>query len=100
MLAFILLLASALTADEQAVARERIAKDTPELVHVATLTFAERTITVTGKASNPNAIANFVENVKNDKMLTMPVVKNVIKVGDAYEFEFTTELKPKSDECH
>lgn len=100
MFAFILLLATALTADDQAVARERVARNTPALVEVAPLTFSERTITVTGKASNPNAIANFVENVKNDKFFTMPVVKSLTKVGDVYEFEFTTELKPKGDECH
>ena len=99
MLAFVLLLASALTADEHAVARERLAKATPQLVQLAPLAFDERTITVAGKAPNPNAIANFVENVKSDAIFTPPVVKSVLKVGDAYEFEFTTSVKP-ADTCH
>jgi Tfp pilus assembly protein PilN len=98
MLTFMLLFATALTANEQAGARDRIAKDTPSLVQVAPLTFEARAITVKGTASNPNAIANFVENVKNDAMFTMPDVKNVVKSGETYEFEFTTTVKTL--DCH
>ena len=100
MLTLMLLFATALSTDEQAIVRKHIAKDTPALVEVERLTFEKRTIAVTGKASSPNAIADFVENIKNDPLFTLPVLKSLTKVGDSYEFELTTEVKAHGDECH
>ena len=40
-------------------------------------------VTIDGRGLNPNAIANFVENIKNDPMFEEPDLGNVTQVSAA-----------------
>ncbi|MGZ8866734.1 MAG: PilN domain-containing protein [Thermoanaerobaculia bacterium] len=56
---------------------DRISQDLPDLVWLDQLNVAAGRITLNGRGLNPNAIANFVENVKNDSYFEEPELGSV-----------------------
>ena len=51
---------------------KRIERNRPEKVVVVSIAKTEAAIVIQGNASNPNAIAQFVENIKNDRSIYFP----------------------------
>lgn len=56
---------------------DRISQDLPDLVWLDKLELSGALITVDGRGLNPNAIANFVENVKADPLFDEPEVQAI-----------------------
>jgi type IV pilus assembly protein PilN len=52
----------------------RISQDLPDLVWIETMKMDQGKVSLSGKGLNPNAIANFVENIKNDPYFEEPQV--------------------------
>jgi Tfp pilus assembly protein PilN len=59
---------------------DRISQDLPDLVWLEHMTENAGQITLNGKGLNPNAIANFVENIKADPLFEEPEVSNINQV--------------------
>jgi Tfp pilus assembly protein PilN len=51
---------------------DRISQDLPELVWLDTMTISGGAIDVSGRGLNPTAVANFVDNIKNDPLFEEP----------------------------
>jgi type IV pilus assembly protein PilN len=62
---------------------DQISKDLPDLVWLDTMSIASGSISVTGRGLNPNAVANFVENIKNDPYFEEPSLENLTQTGTA-----------------
>jgi Tfp pilus assembly protein PilN len=77
-------------------ARSRIEQDRPRNVIVESIEFNEANIVIRGYSGNVNSVANFVENLKNDPMFTVPEVMYVqTRKGSSppvYEFEFRVAI--------
>ena len=56
---------------------DRISQDLPDLVWLDKLTMSGGEIKIEGRGLNPNAVANFVENVKNDPLFEEPDLSNL-----------------------
>ena len=56
---------------------DQISKDLPDLVWLDRLTISGGVITIEGRGLNPNAIANFVENIKGDSFFEEPDLSSV-----------------------
>jgi len=56
---------------------DRISQDLPDLVWLDRMTLAGAQISVEGRGLNPNAIANFVENIKADPLFDEPEVQAI-----------------------
>ena len=56
---------------------DQISKDLPDLVWLDRLTMSGGVISIEGRGLNPNAIANFVENVKTDPFFEEPDLSSV-----------------------
>ena len=56
---------------------DQISRDLPDLVWLDKMTMSGGSITIEGRGLNPNAIANFVENVKNDPFFEEPDLSSV-----------------------
>jgi Tfp pilus assembly protein PilN len=77
--------------------RAWIEKDRPGNVVIAVVHFQDETITVEGTSVSPNAIANFVENIKADRRFTLPENISIREQPDTaprtYEYRFTFRLR-------
>jgi LPXTG-motif cell wall-anchored protein len=62
---------------------DQISKDLPDLVWLDRLNMSGGVITIEGRGLNPNAIANFVENIKSDKFFEEPDLSSVTGVAAA-----------------
>jgi Tfp pilus assembly protein PilN len=60
---------------------DRISQDLPDLVWLDHMTVSGGAISIAGRGLNPNAIANFVDNVKNDPMFEEPELSNLTQVS-------------------
>jgi type IV pilus assembly protein PilN len=60
---------------------DQISKDLPDLVWLDRLTMSGGVITIDGRGLNPNAIANFVENIKSDSFFEEPDLSSVTGVA-------------------
>ncbi|MEO6258733.1 MAG: PilN domain-containing protein [Thermoanaerobaculia bacterium] len=60
---------------------DRISQDLPDLVWLDRLNMSGGAITIEGRGLNPNAIANFVENVKNDALFEEPDLSSVTQAS-------------------
>jgi Tfp pilus assembly protein PilN len=60
---------------------DQISKDLPDLVWLDHLTMSGGTVTIDGRGLNPNAIANFVENIKSDPFFEEPDLSSVTGVA-------------------
>jgi Tfp pilus assembly protein PilN len=56
---------------------DQISKDLPDLVWLDRLTISGGLISIEGRGLNPNAIANFVENIKGDPFFEEPDLSSV-----------------------
>ena len=81
---------------------DRISQDLPDLVWLDKMTMSGDTVTINGRGLNPNAIANFVDNVKNDTLFEEPEVGGVSQVSavpPVYSFDmaFHFTYTPKGE---
>jgi type IV pilus assembly protein PilN len=60
---------------------DQISRDLPDLVWLDDMTISGGRVAVTGRGLNPNAIALFIENVKNDPYFEEPTVGSVTQVS-------------------
>lgn len=71
---------------------DRVSQDLPDLVWLDKLNMSGGLITISGRGLNPNAIANFVENVKNDPLFEEPDLSSLTQVSAVplvYSFDMT-----------
>lgn len=81
---------------------DRVSQDLPDLVWLDKMSVSGGLVTIDGRGLNPNAIANFVENVKNDAMFEEPDLGNVTQVSSTplvygYTMKFHFSYVPKND---
>jgi len=79
---------------------DRISQDLPDLVWLDKMTVIGNTVTLDGRGLNPNAIANFVESIKNDPMFEEPDLGSVTQVSSvplvySYTMNFHFTYAPK-----
>ena len=80
---------------------DRISQDLPDLVWLDRMSVMGGTITINGRGLNPNAIANFVENVKNDPYFEEPELNNVNQASVqplvyTFDMSFAFTYQPKN----
>ena len=81
---------------------DRISQDLPDLVWIDKMTVSGGLVSIDGRGLNPNAIANFVENVKNDPMFEEPDLSTVLQVSVTplvygYSMKFHFSYVPKGE---
>ena len=81
---------------------DRISQDLPDLVWLDKMTVNGGLVTIDGRGLNPNAIANFVEAIKNDPMFEEPDLGNVTEISAAplvysYTMNFHFSYVPKGE---
>jgi Tfp pilus assembly protein PilN len=81
---------------------DRISQDLPDLVWLDKMSVNGGLVSIDGRALNPNSIANFVENIKNDPMFEEPELSAMVQVPGGptvYGFSMTFHFSyaPKSD---
>lgn len=77
---------------------DRISQDLPDLVWLDKMSLEAGKLTIEGRALNPNAVANFVTNIKADTLFNEPSVSQVtqgtVSSGlKVYSYKMTVELK-------
>jgi type IV pilus assembly protein PilN len=60
---------------------DQISRDLPDLVWLDNMTIDGGRVTISGRGLNPNAIALFIENIKNDAYFEEPTVGSVTQVS-------------------
>lgn len=58
---------------------DRISADLPDLVWLDSMSLDGRTLKIGGRALNPNAVANFVSNIKADPLFEEPSVSSLTR---------------------
>jgi Tfp pilus assembly protein PilN len=81
---------------------DRVSQDLPDLVWLDKMSMSGGLISISGRGLNPNAIANFVENVKKDSLFEEPDLSSMNQVTvspPVYNFEMTFHFTyaPKSE---
>jgi len=81
---------------------DHLSQDLPDLVWLDKMGVSGGVVTIDGRGLNPNAIANFVENVKNDSMFEEPDLGHVTQVSAtplvyAYSMKFHFTYAPKGE---
>jgi len=81
---------------------DRVSQDLPDLVWLDKMAVAGGVVTIDGRGLNPNAIANFIENVKNDPLFEEPDFGNVTQVSAtplvySYTMKFHFTYVPKGE---
>lgn len=79
---------------------DRVSQDLPDLVWLDKMSVSGGRVTINGRGLNPNAIANFVDNIKNDPYFEEPelgAVNEVTAVPLVYGFDmsFAFSYAPK-----
>ena len=80
---------------------DRISQDLPDLVWLESMAVDGGKITLSGRGLNPNAIANFVENVKNDPYFEEPELGAVNEMSASplvygFDMSFAFSYAPKN----
>ncbi|MGZ8849915.1 MAG: PilN domain-containing protein [Thermoanaerobaculia bacterium] len=80
---------------------DRISQDLPDLVWLDRMNVSGGKITLNGRGLNPNAIANFVENIKNDNYFEEPQVGSVTQASVkplvySFDMDFQFSYQPKT----
>lgn len=80
---------------------DQISRDLPDLVWLDTMTLDKGQISLAGRGLNPNAIALFIENVKNDPFFEEPQVGRVTQISAAplvyaFDMKFGFTYQPKT----
>ena len=81
---------------------DRISQDLPDLVWMDKMTVGGGVVSIDGRGLNPNAIANFVESIKNDPMFEEPDLSSVMQISAAplvysYSMTFHFSYVPKGE---
>ena len=81
---------------------DRISQDLPDLVWLDKMTVNGGLVTIDGRGLNPNAIANFVESIKNDPMFEEPDLGHVTEISAvplvySYTMNFHFSYVPKGE---
>ncbi len=71
---------------------DQISRDLPDLVWLDKMTVAGTHITLNGRSLNPNAIANYVENIKNDPYFEEPDLGTVSEVSGGKTTVYTWDM--------
>lgn len=72
---------------------DQISRDLPDLVWMDSMSIETGGISIAGRGLNPNAIANFVENVKNDPYFEEPSLEAMTQVSTApVVYQFTMKF--------
>ncbi len=79
---------------------DQISRDLPDLVWLDRMEIAGGTITLAGRGLNPNAVALFVENIKNDPYFEEPQVGTLQQVSSnpvvySFDMNFAFSYTPK-----
>lgn len=82
---------------------DQVSRDLPDLVWLDRMNINNGFITLQGRGLNPNAIANFVENIKNDPYFEEPQVGSMTQASVAplvytFDMSFGYSYAPKSAE--
>jgi len=75
---------------------DRISQDVPDLVWLDRMSLGGGNVSLNGRGLNPNAIANFIDNIKNDPMFEEPEVGSVTLVSGKpliYAFDMSFHFK-------
>lgn len=80
---------------------DQISRDLPDLVWLDSMDINKGRISLAGRGLNPNAIALFIENVKNDPYFEEPQVSAVTQVSAAplvygFDMNFAFSYTPKN----
>jgi type IV pilus assembly protein PilN len=80
---------------------DQVSRDLPDLVWLDKMSINNGFITLTGRGLNPNAIANFVENIKNDPYFEEPQVGSMTQASVAplvytFDMSFGFSYAPKT----
>ena len=65
---------------------DEISRALPELLWMDRMSVSGQTITLSGRAFNTNAVANFLENLDRVQEFQEPVLQDTSQVGQAYSF--------------
>ncbi len=81
---------------------DRISQDLPDLVWLDKMTISGGVVTLGGRGLNPNAIANFVDNIKNDSFFEEPALSSVNQVSTvpsvySFDMNFHFTYTPKGE---
>jgi type IV pilus assembly protein PilN len=81
---------------------DQISRDLPDLVWLDTMEITAGRINMSGRGLNPNAIALFIENIKNDSYFEEPQVGSVTQVSATppvytFDMQFAFTYAPKAD---
>jgi type IV pilus assembly protein PilN len=79
---------------------DQISRDLPDLVWLDRMSITNGSISLSGRGLNPNAIANFFENIKNDPYFEEPEPGSVTQVSVTppvftYDMKFHFSYAPK-----
>lgn len=79
---------------------DQISRDLPDLVWLDSMEVATGNISISGRGLNPNAIALFIENIKNDPYFEEPQVGSVAQVSAVplvygFDMKFGFSYAPK-----
>ena len=81
---------------------DRISQDLPDLVWLDKMQMEGRSVELSGRALNENAIALFIENLKKDGLFSEPILKRIQRTAPnvyTYEMSFTFSVpKPAAEE--
>lgn len=80
---------------------DQISRDLPDLVWLDNMSISGGRVSISGRGLNPNAIALFIENVKNDPYFEEPQVGAVTKTSDtplvySFDMNFAFTYGPKA----
>jgi type IV pilus assembly protein PilN len=81
---------------------DQVSKDLPDLVWLDRMSVAGGGVSLAGRGLNPNAIANFVENIKNDPYFEEPDLGSLTQVSAtppvySFDMSFHFTYSPKTD---
>ncbi len=84
---------------------DQISRDLPDLVWLDKMTVAGGSVSISGRGLNPNAIANYVENIKNDPYFEEPALNDLTEAASAgpnkatvysFDMDFKFSYTPKT----
>lgn len=80
---------------------DQISRDLPDLVWLDNMNMTRNRVSLSGRGLNPNAIALFIENVKNDPYFEEPTVGAVTQISTnplvySFDMNFSFTYAPKT----
>ncbi|MCU1245557.1 MAG: type pilus biosis protein PilN, partial [Acidobacteria bacterium] len=80
---------------------DQISRDLPDLVWLDRMNVDNGRIAISGRSLNPNAVANFTENIKNDPYFEEPQVGSISQVSASplvygFDMDFAFSYIPKA----